>query len=393
MKSICKDRGMHKKLSIFLYSLGSGGAERVASVLLDELKESFDITLILMNDTIFYEVPKEIDVVFLEKSRPFENGLLKFLKLPLLSWKYKKILKKYNIDISLSLMNRPNYINIMTKFFAYQGRVIISERGTPSKYYKDNLQGKISKSLIRFLYPKADKIVVNSMGNYMDLVENFLVRERLLKLIYNLYDIQKIDFQKGDSCDILKNDNSFKFITVGRVDEGKNHRLLIKSLKNLDIDDAKLYIIGEGELKNELEQYVVSENMENKVIFLGHRKNPYKYIYNSDCFVFSSNYEGFPNVLLEALLCELPVISTDCKSGPREILAPNTPITQETSNIELAEYGILTKVDSIKDMQKAMKLIYKDKNLRDTYKNKAKIRANEFDKKKIIKRWIEVLDG
>ena len=290
-------------------------------------------------------------------------------------------------------MNRPNYINVMTKFFGYQGRVIISERGTPSKYYKDNLQGKISKSLIRFLYPKADKIVVNSMGNYMDLVENFLVRERLLKLIYNLYDIQKIDFQKGDSCDILKNDNSFKFITVGRVDEGKNHRLLIKSLKNLDIDDAKLYIIGEGELKNELEQYVVSENMENKVIFLGHRKNPYKYIYNSDCFVFSSNYEGFPNVLLEALLCELPVISTDCKSGPREILAPNTPITQETSNIELAEYGILTKVDSIKDMQKAMKLIYKDKNLRDTYKNKAKIRANEFDKKKIIKRWIEVLDG
>ena len=384
---------MKKRLSIFLYSLGSGGAERVASVLLGELKESFDITLILMNDTIFYEIPKEIDVVFLEKSRPFENGLLKFLKLPLLSWRYKKILKKYNINISLSLMNRPNYINVMTKFFGYQGRVIISERGTPSKYYKDNLQGKISKSLIRFLYPKADKIVVNSMGNYMDLVENFSVKEKLLKLIYNLYDIQKIDFQKRDSCDILKNDNSFKFITVGRVDEGKNHRLLIKSLKDLDIDDVKLYIIGDGELKNELEQYVVSENMENKVIFLGHRKNPYKYLYNSDCFVFSSNYEGFPNVLLEALLCELPVISTDCKSGPREILAPDTPITKETSSIELAEYGILTKVGSIKDMQKAMKLIYKDKNLRDTYKNKAKIRANEFDKKKIIKKWIGVLDG
>ena len=90
--------------------------------------------------------------------------------------------------------------------------------------------------------------------------------------------------------------------------------------------------------------------------------------------------------------CNLPIISTDCKSEPREILAPNTPITKETENIEIAEYGILVKVASENYLAEAMKLIYKDNNLRYNFTQKAKNRVKDFELKKIVKKWEEVIE-
>lgn len=122
------------------------------------------------------------------------------------------------------------------------------------------------------------------------------------------------------------------------------------------------------------------------MILLGRQSNPYKYISQADCFVFSSNYEGFPNVLLEALACGLPIISTDCMSGPREILAPNSePSFQIKDNIEDAEYGVLTPVDDSEKLAAAMEMMMEDESLRDSYRSKARHRAKEFDKDRIIR--------
>ncbi|WP_319016516.1 glycosyltransferase [Aliarcobacter butzleri] len=97
-----------------------------------------------------------------------------------------------------------------------------------------------------------------------------------------------------------------------------------------------------------------------KYIYWG---NPFSYISKADCFVFASNHEGFPNVLIEA--CELPIISTDCQSGPREILAPNSDISfQLENNIELAEYGILTPIKNVDKLQEVMNLMINDESLR-----------------------------
>jgi len=302
---------MKQKLSILIYSLAGGGAERVVSILLNELKNRYNITLFLMNDTIFYDIPKDIKIIYLENSLPFESGIKKLLKLPFLGWRYKKL---NDADISLSFMNRPNYINVLAKIFGMKSKVIISERIAPSKEYQtDNIKDKISRFLIKFLYPKANIIIPNAEGIKIDLIDNFLIDRNIIKVVNNPVNINKIIKMKKENIEFR--DDDFSFITIGRLQKQKNHSLLIKAMQTID---AKLYIIGDGELKEELQNQIKELGLIDRVFLLGRQENPYKYLSKADCFIFSSNYEGFPNVILEALACELPIISTDCASGPRE---------------------------------------------------------------------------
>lgn len=374
---------MKRKLNILTYSLASGGAEKVVSILLWELKNNFDITLFLMNKEIFYDVPKNTKIIYLENSNAQESGIKKLLKLLLLAYKYKKL---SSCDISLSFMNRPNYINILAKLFGMRSTVVISERAMPSLQHKNGLQGFINRVLIRLLYGHANTIIANSQGNAQDLKDHFTCQN--VRIIPNLFDIKKI--QTLSKEDAKLDDKSFNFITIGRLDKGKNHILLIEAMRDID---ARLYIIGDGELRSSLIQKVEQWGLTDKVFFLGRKKNPYKYLAKSDCFVFSSNHEGFPNVVLEALTCGLPVISTDCKSGPREILAPDLDIaTSLQTNMQLAEYGILIAVGDVEAMRNAMKMIIDNKDLCIKYTQKAKKRASDFDLSQILTQWETLLE-
>jgi len=375
---------MKKRLSILIYSLANGGAERVVSILLNDLKDIYDINLFLMCDNIFYCVPDNVKITFLEKSSVDENGIKKLLKLPFLSYRYKKLNKS---DVSLSFMNRPNYINIISKILGMKGKVVISERSMPSLQHKSGMQGKINKVLISRLYNFADIVASNSKGNSIDLEKNFGIKG--VRVISNLIDVAEI-------IRLSKNDVSIKFggftfVTIGRLDVGKNHKLLIRAIKDIN---AKLYIIGNGTLKSDLEKEISNNNVGNKVFLLGKQKNPYKYLSTADCFIFGSSHEGFPNVLLEALACKLPVISTDCQSGPREILAPNSDVNfQLTEGVELSEYGILTTINDAKSLQEAMLKMMDNSDLRDSYKKKALDRARYFDKDKVMKKFLDLIEG
>lgn len=372
---------MKKKLSILIYSLANGGAERVVSILLNTLKEKYEITLFLMNDTVFYDIPQDIKIVYLEKSNPKESGIKKLLKLPFLAWK----LKKYNKNnISISFMNRANYINILAKIFGMKSRVIISERAMPSFQHANGIQGKINRFLIKNLYSKADLIIANSRGNTCDLIENFNCKR--VETINNPIDLEKI--KELSSQKVEFRDDSFTFITIGRLDKGKNHKLMIDAMHNID---AKLYIIGDGELKDELENHIKSLNLENKVMLLGKQINPYKFLKQADCFLFSSNYEGFPNVILEALACNLPIISTDCKSGPREILSPNSDINLKLDKMEFSKYGILVPLNNKKNLNEAMNVVINNEKLRNNYRKKALDKVSDFRIENIIGKYEEVI--
>lgn len=373
------------KIVFLINSLDMGGAERVLITLLNELVKEKECFLILIENKLYYELDSRVNIIHLNQD-VHSNGLVKLFKLPILAFRLSRIIKKYKFTNVFSLLTRANYINIISNIFQTH-KIIISEHSFLSHQYGYNdLKSMINKLLIKQLYKYADSIITVSKSSKYDIEKNFNINNNI-QTIYNPIDLEYILEKKEERIDMKL--NNFTFITVGRLNEGKNHKLLIDSIKDLD---ANLVIIGDGELRNELESYVDKINVKNQIIFLGAQTNPFRYLANADCFVFGSNHESLGMVILEALTCSLPIISTDCKSGPREILAPNSDINfQLTDKIELAEYGILSPVKNVEKMKEAMNLIINDESLRKKYQDKARQRANDFRIDKIIKQYEEVL--
>ncbi len=380
---------MNKKIVIFINSLDGGGAERVISTLLNNLVEKYECHLILMENKISYELDSRINIISLdEKSN--QNGIVKLLRLPIISYKLSKVIKKHNFSQITSFLYRANYVNILAKYLS-KHKCIISERIAPSSMYEDkSISSTISKFLIRNLYNKADKIIPVSKAIENDLIENFGANIKQ-KVIYNPYDIEKIEQLSKENVSYII-DRKKSIITVGSLGKRKNHSLLINAFSKIDDKEYKLYILGKGKEESNLKSLVSELRLNERVIFLGFDNNPYKYLSKCGIFVLASNSEGFPNVLAEAMVCGCSVISTDCLSGPREILVPNSDVNfQLENNIELAEYGILIPIKNVDKLQEAMNLIINDESLRKSYQDKAKQRANDFRIDKIIKQYEEII--
>ena len=241
------------------------------------------------------------------------------------------------------------------------------------------------------MYGKADKVIPNSKGIKFDLIKNFNIEESKIQVINNPIDIKKISKLQNDNIKFKLN-NKFTFITIGSLHQQKNHNLLIEAFLALNCKKCQLLIIGEGELKDRLQKKIDTLNLSNQVFLLGNKKNPYKYLKNADCFVFSSDYEGFPNVLLEALACEIAIISTDCQSGPREILAPEISYTIE-NKIEFAKFGILVPVNNIQYLTEAMKIVKEDRKVFERYSKNLLVRAEVFNINAISQQYINLIEN
>ncbi|WP_297570617.1 glycosyltransferase [uncultured Helicobacter sp.] len=350
------------KLVILLYSLGAGGAERITSLLLENLAKEYTITLVLLEDIQHY--PLNVQKIILGRNRTTESGLKKLLKLPLLAFKYRKIIQ--DCEISLSLMTRPNYINILAgmlcKLTRKSPKILICERSYPSKQYGySNLSSTINHKLITLLYNKADKISANSPQNLADLVENFGIAQKKITLLLNFFDLNKINAQSREDSTLKeqilssKARGRFAFVSIGRLDSGKNHRLLVDCMQYFK-DKADLFIFGEGEKRNELEAQILSLGLESCVHLLGRTPNPYAPLSVADCFVFASNHEGFPNVLVESLALGIPLLTTDC--APKEILEPLGEFIDNQKHCEICKGGILVPLNDKEAFSEAMRFIY-----------------------------------
>jgi N-acetylgalactosamine-N,N'-diacetylbacillosaminyl-diphospho-undecaprenol 4-alpha-N-acetylgalactosaminyltransferase len=131
-------------------------------------------------------------------------------------------------------------------------------------------------------------------------------------------------------------------------------------------------MLGDGEEENNLKLLAKELSLEKRVHFLGQVKNPFQYMKYCEMFISSSSIEGFPNVLVEAMLCKTAVISSDCVSGPREILAPSTDSTKTIlADIEMAEFGILYKVGDINGLEMAVNKFLENGDLKEAYIVKA----------------------
>ena len=373
--------GIKPKLLIFINTLQYGGAERVVSLLLNHLKDDFEIHLAMYSNIVEYNIPAEIKILDLQQPLA-ETKIIRFLKLPYISWKVYRYCKKNNINISVAFLYRPCYINaLMKSIWDYKGHVIMCERihQTTMQQSHSSIYRRFSKFMVMFSYKRADLVLTNSYATQVDLIENFKVKTPV-KVIYNPIDLHFIKTHINEQPDFIFEKKIFHFVNVGGFRKEKNHLLLIQAffiLKNLP---CKLLIVGGGVMEEELKQKVYDLGLMDKINFCGYDKNPFKYVSRSDCFVLSSDVEGFPNVLIEALACGKPVISTDCSSGPRELLAPATDLHHRAiNNYEIGEYGILTPVNDVTALAAAMKKMYEDASMRKHFAEKALGRAQQFD--------------
>jgi len=376
-------------LAIFIYSMSGGGAERVVSYLIPYLKKkNHTVHLILMNTTMKYELPTDVQIHFLEKSRGSESGILKFLKLPFLAYKYAKLSKRLDFTHSFSLLSRPNYVNVMMTYFSRKPpKVIVSERNYASEIYGyGDMQSKINNLLVKKLYFKADLVIGNSKANVKDLIENYGVKQKRTAVIENPIDLQKLD--KSEAIADFFEHNVFNMISVGRFDVQKNHQLLIRALAK--ITHGRLYLLGQGSLEHEIRELAASEGVLDRVIFLGFDPNPYKYLKSADLFVFGSNHEGFPNVLLEAMACGLPILTTNCKSGPDEIMELENSVDNALMK---TPYGILTPVGDIELMAEGMQYFIQNPDYLQSCKKNVLRRIKAFEKDDILKAYEKALTG
>ena len=377
-----------QKIVFMINSLGGGGAERVVTTLLNQFVETYECYLIIFENEFSYELDKRVKIISLYQNKN-ENNFYKLIKLPILSYKLYKIIKKYKFNQIVSFLYRANYVNILCKPFS-KHRVIISERIAPSSMYSNNtLSSMISKFLIKKLYNKACIIISVSKAIKEDLIKNFNIRTKQI-VIYNPYDINHIILLSKENIKTPIQKKSI--ITVGSLSKRKNHQLLIKAFSNIKDKNYKLYIIGEGEEKSNLIKLIKELKITDKVIFLGFDNNPYKYLSKSEIFILSSNSEGFPNALVESMICKCCVISTDCLSGPREILEPDKKFDFQLKNkIELAEYGILTPINDEQKLTEAINTLIEQKSLINMYKEKSIQRVKDFDISKIVIQYKKII--
>ncbi len=381
---------MKKKIAFIINSLATGGAEKTVASLINELHPQLEIHLLMFNTTnIEFKIPVEILTFQIGKPTSAEAGPAEVLKLPLQALKVKAYLKRHAIDLVVSFLNRPNFIAGYLKVFGFKGTTIINERTNTSYYYSTStVGGRLGRFLIRKLYSRADTIITNSYFSKKDLQETYGLRNNILT-INNGVNYQLVQQKLAESeLPFIKMENEFIFCHVGRYHPDKNQALLLRAFAHLKNENCRLIMAGYQVPKN-LGALVTQVGLQDKVILLERQSDVWPIYKLSDAFVLTSNVEGYPNVLLEAMACHLPIISTDCKWGPREILAPDTEYPAVMKEAEFAQNGILVPVGDQLNLANAMIALRTDDQLQQRYIQKTARAVAQFEDVKMIQLFID----
>lgn len=305
-------------IALYVPSLRGGGAERVMVLLANGLAErgyAVDLVTASAEGPYRTEVSSSVQLVDLEAKRVAASlpGLVRYLRLA----KPKSM---------LSAVAHANVIAVLARFFAHiPTRLVVSEHNTLSESRKrtKDLNGKVVQSLMRWAYSKADAVVAVSKGVADDLAETLAFPRSWIEVVYNPVVTARLLERAKAPLDHpwLSPGQPPVILGVGRLTLQKDFATLIKAFARVRKDhNSRLVILGEGELRSELEELTHQLGVDADVSLPGFAENPFAWMSNCRVFVLSSAWEGLPTVLIEALATGAIVVSTDCPSGPAEIL-------------------------------------------------------------------------
>jgi glycosyltransferase involved in cell wall biosynthesis len=370
------------KLSILTIHYDIGGTERFISLLLPELVNHFEVTLVIFYKYVHYDIPKDVNLIILKpETTKFRSYFFKIQNFTSLYIRYNRFIKTEGIDISFSLLPIPNIINSFIHMNNKSVRTVISERCYPSVMYKDKkMQLKLAKLFFPIFYNKIDALFSNSEHINADLKSNFGVKTPM-EVIYN--PISTDESIRLDDSSFKKSGPPLKLINAGTMYSAKNQKLILDAMSLLKIGDLDFTILGGGELIKTLRTQANSLSLGDNFHQLGRVTDVKARLIEHDCFILSSDTEGFPNVLLEALSVGLPVISTNCLSGPLEMLNDNKPVNIKDGEFVKAKYGILVNVNDALGMSAAIQYYLDHPEERQKYSELAFERAKMYSMPKI----------
>ncbi|UMZ34202.1 glycosyltransferase family 4 protein [Priestia megaterium] len=349
---------MTERICIVTNSLSLGGAERISLLLAEWLhSKNVEVALITLNKDREkgYKLPKGINRIPINENSG--NSKMRIIS------DLRKCLKEYKPSVVL-VMGVPLCIYVIPALIGLKMPVIVSERNDPSHFAGKSSTKFISRKLMKY----ADGYVFQTQG----------AQEYYSKSIQEKSTIIPNPLMIENMPRPYIGEKKKKIVTVGRLVPQKNHELLIRAFKEIKdtYSDYTLSIYGNGKDYHKLKDLIMELGMESSVILEGTRENIFDEIIDSEMFVLSSDFEGMPNALIEAMALGLPVISTACPSGGPAAL------------INHMKNGLLTPIRDKEKLTEAIKLLIEDENLSNSLaKNAVKIRK-ELNQERICKMWL-----
>lgn len=387
-----------KNIMILTPSLTGGGAEKVAANLSLGLKDSMNVYVVTYleceNEYQYSGVRINLN---LQGKNKLSKAIIALKRIIIL----KRLKRKYKINCSISFAPQCDYANIFSKI-KYE-KVLIDVGTNVSVAFPTGLNRLFRK----YILTKADYVVTVSKGVQKDIIQNFGISENRTKTIYNSCDIDSIkknSMKKNKHISISLPDKYI--LTVGSFRRPKGHWHLIKAFSTIanDFPNYKLVICGEGPYRKEYEKLIKLLGIQNRVLMPGFLNPPHAVMSSSELFVFSSIYEGFGNVIIEAMACGVPVISTDCEYGPREILAPNMSLIEEIKEPICAKYGMLVPAFSLDDIDisndiseneivlgQAIKYMLESPTIMESYRDLGLSYCHDFENTRISSFWVDMI--
>ena len=355
-----------------MHDFRGGGAERVAISLCNGLAEKdFAIILIVVN-----------------KTGPMLNGLnqnieiyeLASTRMAFAFFELSKEIKKLNPDLLISHMTHVNVTACLAAFLGrFSNKLVVVEHNQMAQNYKELEKRTVKTAYLmsKFLYKLPKKIIAVSEGVKNSITKFTWVGEEEVDVIYNpVVSDELLLYNPSPRAGIHPyfSENSPVFVCVGSLTKQKNFPLFLRAFRIvLNKENVNALILGEGAERDMLQDIISDLNLEANVQLPGFVNNPYDFIANADTFVLSSSWEGLPTVLIESLALSTNIVSTNCPSGPEEIL-------------ESGKYGIIVELDDVEALAAAMI---------DSLTNKKaglKLRAQDFSISKSIFKYSSLIN-